>query len=629
MLPQDQTLHIALVGTPNAGKTALFNTLTASHQRVANYSGVTVESAEADFYLPSGTRATLVDLPGAYSLRPYTDDEGVLAHALKQNNFDALVIVVDATQPERAIRFLVEVLDATDRPAVVALNMADLAQARGFELDLKKLSARLGVPVISTVAVKKQGMLELPEAIESAMDSRRRVKGALLGKKKEHLTPKEVSHEILAFYKKADEILKEVLKKKGRPDTQSARIDYFVLHPVWGLFILMLMLGITFQLMFNLADYPMKFISQSFDSMGNYINAMHELPEMLRSFLADGVIAGVGGTLVFLPQIIILFSLILFLEDFGFMSRAVFLMDYWMGKVGLHGRAFLPLLSSYACNIPGILATRAIETRRDRIITTMIIPLTTCSARVPVYTLLIAAFIPNTNVFLGIKLQGLVMLGLYAVGALSAFIAGAVFQKFFLRGKRPPLLIELPSYKWPSLLSLGKGLVYRAELFVKRVGTVILALTVLIWVLVSFPKAPEGAPHPVEYSFAAKLGHAIEPVMRPLGFDWKISMAMIPTFAAREVMISALSTVYAVDDVDKSKKEEKLSELIKREWSLATGLSLLVWFIFAPQCISTLATVKRELQSNKWVVIMVSYLFVLAYAAAFLTHTIVTAIMGK
>lgn len=610
--------RIALVGTPNAGKTALFNLLTHSHQRVANYTGVTVESAQADFNLSNGELATLVDLPGAYSLRPYTEDEGVLRDALLKNDFDGMILVVDSTQPDRAIRFLIEVLDQITLPAVVALNMIDLAEARGFEFDLVQFAGAMSVPVIPTVAVKKRGLKEITVALTLAIQNQMRVKDAFLGEKLEQMSGRDVSMQILSFYKKSDEILKRVLIKKGKPDYKSEKIDRVILHPVWGLLILVLVLGVTFQLMFNLAHYPMDWIDASFNFLSTAVKGS-ALPVMFKSFVADGVLAGVGGTIVFLPQILILFGLILFLEDFGFMSRAVFLLDYWMGKVGLHGRAFLPLLSSYACNVPGIMATRTIESRRDRIITTLIIPLTTCSARIPVYTLLISAFVPNRAVFFGIKLQGLVMLGLYLVGILFALLMGAIL-KLFLKGHRPPLLIELPSYKWPSFLSLAKGLLYRTKLFVNRVGSIILVLSMVIWVLVSFPKPPEGTPHPIESSYAASIGHFMEPVTQPLGFDWRIGMALIPSFAAREVMVSTLSTVYAVEETGGVSNTERLSGIIQKEWSVATGLSLLVWFIFAPMCISTLATARRELQSTGYMVLMIAYLFSFAYLASFLTY---------
>ena len=610
--------RIALVGTPNAGKTALFNSLTKSNQRVANYSGVTVESAEADFYFSNGELATLVDLPGAYSLRPYTDDEQVLKNALIQNQFDGMILVVDATQPERAIRFLVEVLNSVTIPAVIALNMIDLALARDFEFDLVKLASILQIPVIGTIAIQKKALLAIPDTLQEAIQSQRRNLGYLLG-----APLNDPNLEILKFYKKSDEILKQVLLRKGTPDYRSERIDRIVLHPVWGVLILIFVLGLTFQLMFNLAKIPMGFIDSAFKELASQIHLM-PWPDLFKNFLADGVLAGVGGTLVFLPQILILFSLILFLEDFGFMSRAVFLLDHAMGRVGLHGRSFLPLLSSYACNIPGILATRAIETRRDRILTTLIIPLTTCSARIPVYTLLIAAFIPNKSIFLGIKLQGIVMLLLYATGIVFSLLMGALFKRFLLRGKRPPLLIELPSYKMPSFFSLAKGILYRAKLFLKRVGTVVVVLSILIWALVSFPRAPVGTLNPIEHSFAASIGHLMEPALKPIGFDWKIGMALIPSFAAREVMVATLSTVYAVSNESGVSNTDKLSEVIKKDWSLATGLSLMVWFIFAPMCISTLATARRELKSTPWTVFMVFYLFAIAYLGSFLTYRIVT-----
>ncbi|MBS1960291.1 MAG: ferrous iron transporter B [Bdellovibrionales bacterium] len=606
--------RIALVGTPNSGKTALFNLLTHSNQRVANYAGVTVDSAESDLRLESGTEASLVDLPGAYSLRPYTDDESVLADALQSNAFDGMILVVDSTQSERAIRFLIEVLDSTDLPAIVAFNMVDLAKSRGFDFDFQKLSQLLGVPVIPTVAVKRSGLSGLIKTLEETLGNQKRKKHALLPKADSTPTTRqEVAAQILSFYKLADEYLKQFMCKPGTPDYQSQKIDKYVLHPVWGALILIAVLGITFQLMFNLAQVPMDWIDVAFKWMGDSVNQMQSLPVALKSFLADGIIAGVGGTLVFLPQILILFGLILFLEDFGFMARAVFLLDHWMGKVGLHGRAFLPLLSSYACAVPGIMSLRTIESRRDRIVTALIIPLTTCSARIPVYTLLISAFVPNNPVIFGVRLQGLVMLGLYLVGTLSALAMGAVFKTFFLRGPRPPLLIELPSYKLPSVVSVVKGLVYRGKLFIRRVGTIILSLTVVIWVLVSYPSPGEG-------SYAAKLGHFIEPAIKPLGFDWKVGMALVPTFAAREVMVATLATVYAVGDDAAVSNTDKLSEMIQKEWSLATGLSLLVFFIFAPMCISTIAAAKRQLQSNGWTVTLVLYLFAMAYLASFITY---------
>ena len=603
---------IALVGTPNAGKTALFNLLTNSQQRVANYAGVTVDSAEADLILPNH-HATLVDLPGAYSLRPYTDEEKVLASAVKSNTFSGMIIVVDATQPERAIRFLIEVLNSTTMPAVVAFNMIDLAEERGFRYDLKKLSKILGVPVVSTIAVKRKGLLDLLIELEKEWYESPRALAQFFPETQNKDQP---SNPILEFYKKSDLVLKEILLKKGGVDKRTERIDKVVLHPVWGIVVLLLVLGITFQLMFNLAQVPMDWIDSFFKLLAEKASHL-PIPEIAKSFIAGGVLAGIGGTIVFLPQILILFALILFLEDFGFMARAVFLLDHWMGKVGLHGRAFLPILSSYACAVPGIMATKTIENKRDRIITTMMIPLTTCSARIPVYTLLISAFIPNLPIFAGIKLQGLVMLGLYITGISFALIVGAILKKFFMRGARAPLFIELPSYKWPSIYSIGKGLLYRAKLFLTRVGTVILVLSMVIWVMMSFPNK--------EKSFAYDIGHFIEPVMRPLGFDWKISMAMIPTFAAREVMVSALSTVYSVEDSGGVSNTEKLSQIIQKEWPLATGISLLVWFIFAPQCISTLTTVRRELQSTRWMLIMFGYYFALAYLAAWLAHSVTLA----
>ena len=613
--------RIALVGTPNAGKTALFNFLTRSHQRVANYSGVTIESAEADFNLPSGGSAALLDLPGAYSLRPYTEEENVLADVLRAPGLDGMILVVDATQPERAVRFLIEVLDATSIPAVVAWNLSDLARDRGIRVDCSALSDALGVPVISTSAVKGFGLDSLKGFLESALKNQKRSKGAFLDQSSESAQPQEASQRILSFYKKADQVLKSALLEKGRADDRSRKIDGILLHPVAGPVILTLVLLLIFQLMFNLASYPMEWIESFFSWVQSGV-ADSSLPVLLKSFLSDGVLAGIGGTLVFLPQILILFALILFLEDFGFMARAVFMLDHLMGKVGLHGRAFLPLLSSYACAVPGILSTRAIENRRDRIITTMIIPLTTCSARIPVYTLLISAFIPNHPVGLGLNLQGLVMFGLYASGIGFSLISGAILKRFLFSGKRPPLLIELPSYKRPSFQSLARGLLYRTRLFLKRVGTVILGVSVVIWFLVSFPQGEGASVAGIDQSYAAKVGRWIEPAIRPIGMDWRIGMALIPTLAAREVMVGTLATVYAVQGDSGVSNTERLSLAIKKEWTLATGLSLLAWFIFAPMCISTLAAARRELGKNSYFLLMIAYLFSLAYGASWCVYRI-------
>ncbi len=611
--------RIALVGTPNAGKTALFNALTHSHQRVANYSGVTVESAEADFFLPGGDALSLVDLPGAYSLRPYTEDENVLADALKGTSFAGMILVVDATQPERAIRFLLEVLDSTDSPAVIALNMSDLAEKRGFEFDMVQFAALMGVPVIPTAATRKKGLPELLGALEISLKNQKRRRSAFFPAPAESVPATRVSERVLEFYKRADQLLKRIMVRKGFPDERSRKIDRVILHPVAGPLILILVLGIVFQLMFNLAQFPMDLIDTGFSWLQGLVQNSG-LSVGVKSFLSDGVIAGVGGTLVFLPQILILYALILFLEDFGFMSRAVFMLDHLMGKVGLHGRSFLPLLSSYACNVPGIMSARTIESKADRVITTLIIPLTTCSARIPVYGLLISAFIPNTEVFLGLKLQGLVMLGLYATGIFFAFLMGGIFKRFLFQGRRPPLLIELPSYKRPSMRSLLRGILYRIKLFSKRVGTVILSVTVVIWFLLSYPQDGGAVASGIEHSYAAQIGQWIEPLLRPIGFDWRIAMALIPTFAAREVMVGTLSTVYSIEGGAAVSDVEKLSMILKQEWSVATGMSLLVWFIFAPMCVSTLATARRELKSTRYMILMLVYLFALAYLGSYLAY---------
>jgi ferrous iron transport protein B len=623
--------RLALVGVPNAGKTAIFNALTRSQMRVANYSGVTVDCAEADYNFQDGHPATLIDLPGAYSLNPYTDDEQFLKNLIHQNQFDGMILVIDAAQLVRGVRFVLEVLNATTVPAVVALNMIDLAEERGMKIDLAALSESLGVPVIPTVAVKRKGLSKIADALQTEILRTQTDVTQKLQQRVWKNTATTASLKILELYKQADQIAKKVTLQTLGPDDRSRKIDQVVLHPVWGPVVLFLVLGLTFQLMFNFAQIPMDWIEQFFALVSAQVQKL-PLSDSVKSFIVDGVLAGLGGTLVFLPQILILFSLILFLEDFGFMARAVFLLDYGMGRLGLHGKAFLPLLSSFACAIPGIMATKTIERRNDRIATILILPITTCSARIPVYALLISAFIPNVEVWGWVKLHGLIMLALYAVGIAFALLVGFILKRFFLKGQRPPLLMELPSYKWPSVSGLFKALVYRAQLFLVRVGTIILALTVLVWFSVSYPQAPEGAEHPIEYSYAAKMGHAIEPILKPLGFDWKIGMALIPAFAAREVMVTALSTAYAVDsqvsaDAGEEQKTEKLSEIIRSGWSFATGMSLLVWFIFAPQCISTLAVARRELQSTSWTLVMFVYLTALAYLMSFLTYRFFSAVV--
>jgi len=613
---------IALAGNPNCGKTALFNAITGGRQKVGNYPGVTVERKEGTAVTASGRTLNLLDLPGTYSLDARTPDEQITRDVLLglQASEPAprlLVAVADATNLERNLGLILE-LRELGAPVILALNMMDLARSRGLELDLPTLSRELGVRVVPTVAIRGEGIPELLREIESKL--------AVPAQKAER--PgwiKPTAENVRARFAEVDRILKTATRVPARPTLWTDRIDRFVVHPVYGSMLLLGLLAIMFQGIFTWAETPKEWIEAGLSWLSGMVTSL-VASGPLRSLLVDGVITGVGGVLVFLPQILILFTFILLLEDSGYMARAAFLMDRVMGRVGLHGRAFIPLLSSYACAIPGIMATRTIENRRDRLTTILVAPLTTCSARLPVYSLLIAAFIPNHEIWGPFKLQGFVMLSLYAGGILAALGMAVIFRMTLLRGRKPPLLMELPTYKWPSLRNLVMGLWDRARLFTRRVGTVILTLSILLWFLSSYPKPPEGATGPaIDSSYAGRIGHAIEPLLAPIGFDWRISIALIPGFAAREVMVSALATVYAIEANEQTGEDgvtEALTGVLARSWSIATALSLLVWYILACQCLSTLAVTKRETNSWRWPIFMLAYMTVLAYVCSFVTYRV-------
>ncbi len=624
----------ALIGTPNSGKTALFNAMTGGNQRVANYSGVTVESAVGEVQFKDAPAISLVDLPGTYSLNPISEDEQVTTLVLKDQSADlhpdGVIVVLDATQIWRNLSFALEIKDL-HFPKVFVVNLSDLAQKRKQKINLEKLSQELGAPVLECVATKKIGIPEIKAELlkiqkSGAVDSSKHNAARTAN---EQLSREVRNQKVLDRYKQVDLVYKNVVESKPEDDKFSRQLDKMLLHSFFGPLVLILVLAGVFQAVFNLAAAPMEWIGIAFDTLGTWTKSV--VPEgNLQSFLVDGLIAGVGGTIVFLPQILILFAAILALEDFGYMARVVVILDRLMSRVGLHSRAFFPLFSSFACAIPGIMSTRAIEDKRDRLTSILMAPLMTCSARLPVYALLISAFIPNETVFAGLGLQGLVLLGLYFIGILAALIVGWVIKKVFMKGPTQPLVIELPGYKIPAISSLLRGLWFRAQMFLKRVTFVIVTLTVIIWVLVSFPKQ-EGltSQQQVDQSYAASIGKFIEPAIRPLGFDWRIGMALLPAFAAREVMVSALSTVYAVEedaDLPDAEKEDslknKLAGIIQKVWSIPIGLSLMVWFAFSPQCISTLAVVRRETGGWKWAMIMLTYLMALAYAASFLTYRI-------
>ena len=615
--------RIALVGNPNCGKTAMFNALTGSQQKVANYPGVTVERKEGAFVTPQGRRVTVVDLPGTYSLRGRSPDEVVtrdviLGRAQSVERPDLLVCVADSTNLRLMLRLVLE-LSSVGIPMILVLNMWDIAEYRGIEIDIAGLSRELGIACIPASAVTHDGSLRLRGEIDRML--------ANLGTAGKPHWSEMSAGEVRDAHHAADSMVARYVSRAHGGRDWTDRIDRVLLHPVAGILILLAVLFLIFQAVFSWAVIPMDMISAAVDWLN--ASARSVLPEsLLTSLLTDGIITGVGSVLVFLPQILILFFFILALEDSGYLPRAAFLLDRIMGTVGLSGRSFIPLLSSFACAIPGIMATRTITHWRERLVTIMIAPLMTCSARLPVYALLIASFIPDRTVGGLFNLQGLVMFALYMGGILGAMAVAAVLKIW--RGKvRPsPLLMELPPYRVPSVRNLGLGLYERAAIFLKRVGGIILALTVLLWFLSTYPAPPDGATGPaIQYSMAGQLGRVLEHVFAPLGFNWQISIALVPGMAAREVVVGALGTVYALsatgDDV-----AAQLGPLIAQQWSLATALSLLVWFVFAPQCLSTLATVRRETNSWGMALLMAAYLFGLAYAASWVTYRLAVSMGG-
>lgn len=602
---------VALVGNPNCGKTALFNLLTGSRQKVANYAGVTVERKEGLLRTAAGKTLRVLDLPGAYSLHPRSPDERVTVDVLYgrakgERRPDVVVCVVDATNLRRNLR-LVLAVQRLGLPCIVALNMADMAARRGITVDAEALSRELGVPVVPTVGIKADGDRALR---------------ALLEDKSLWRAPQK-AHDTLHLdgdHHTVQGILERLDLDKAMPETDSDRIDRVVLHPVAGPAILALLLFLVFQAVFAWAEAPMGWIEEATAAAGEAVGGF--IPEgVLHSFVVDGLIAGLGGVVVFLPQILILFFFILLLEESGYLPRAAFLLDRLMGGVGLSGRSFIPLLSSFACAIPGIMATRTIADPRDRIVTILLAPMMTCSARLPVYALLIAAFIPARQVAGGLELQGLVLFALYMAGIAGAFAIAWVLKRFGSgKSQVRTLMMELPAYHWPTVRSVALGLWQRATIFLRRVGGVILVLTIVLWALSSFPAPPEGATQPaIEYSLAGRIGQALAVVFAPIGFNWQISIALVPAMGAREVAVAALATVYAVGDAG-DEAGSALAPLLAQDWSMATALALMAWFVFAPQCLSTLATIKRETGGWKWPLVTAGYLFVLAYVAAFVTY---------
>ncbi len=618
-------LSLSLIGVPNSGKTALFNRLTGSRQKVANYPGVTVERKEGRLIGPrSGRLYRVVDLPGAYSLEPATLDEAiardvVLGRHASEPAPDLLVCVVDATNLRLNLRLVLE-LKRLNLPMIVALNMSDVAAQRGYHFDRAALERALGVPVVPTVAVRAGGERQLVEAIDTygfanAARAPRRLEAPAAA----------TAADIEATQREVRRVLDQIGYRVPARAALLARLDAVVLHPVAGPLLLAVVLFLMFQAVFSWAKAPQNLINAGIAGLSQWLAGV--LPQgPLRGLLLDGVVAGTGSVLVFLPQILILFLFILALEDSGYLPRAAFMLDRLMGRVGLSGRAFIPLLSSFACAIPGIMAARTIPSSRDRLATIMIAPLMTCSARLPVYALLIGAFIPQRA--LGpLDVRGLVLFALYLAGVAAALGVAFVLKRTMMRGEYRPLLLELPEYRWPHLSNLALGLWERTRIFLTRVGTIILTLMVVLWFLASFPAPPPGATGPaIQYSIAGLLGRGLEYLFAPLGFNWQISIALVPGLAAREVAVSALGTVYAMSG--SSDVAGALAPLISHSWSLATGLSLLAWYVFAPQCLSTLAVVRRETNSWTYPLAMAAYLFALAYVGALITYRVALALGG-
>lgn len=616
------TLRIALVGNPNCGKTSLFNHLTGTRQKVANYAGVTVERKEGSFKLPSGRAVRVLDLPGTYSLEATSPDEAItrdviLGKIAGEEQQDVFLCVVDATNLKLHLGLVLELI-MLGKPILLVMNMMDEARRRGMQINTQKISERLGVPVVESVAVRSSGIEALMHALDQQVFHTPHTEFSEVSSKGDQ-------------HQRVEQILKDVVVFVEEEDKRTAFLDRIFLHPVLGLLSLTIMMFVIFQAVFAWAEPVKELIVDAFDWLGGFLGEFISHP-MLNSLVVDGIIAGAGGVVEFLPQILILFFFILVLEESGYLPRAAFLLDKLMFKAGLSGRAFIPLLSSFACAVPGVMATRSISDPRDRLTTIMVAPLMTCSARLPVYALLIAAFIPSQTVFGFFNLQGLVLFGLYMSGIVSALLVALVMKIFQKDKSQHALLLELPSYQIPDIRSVGIGLLDRGMIFLKRVGGIILALSIILWFLCTFPQPPEGATLPdIDYSIAGMLGHLLQPIFAPIGFNWQIVIALIPAMAAREVVVAALGTVYALSGANEDEVSQGLSQLISADgsgWSLATGLSLLVWFVYAPHCLATLATVRRETGSWKTVAIMTGYLFGLAYLMSFFTYQIASHYWG-
>lgn len=615
--------YFSLLGAPNCGKTALFNRLTGSNAKVANYVGVTVDKLEGTFI--EDTNIRIVDLPGTYSLRTTTLDEAVARDVVlgkMGKRPDGIIAVADATNLRMTLRMVLEIKQL-GLPIVVALNLSDVARSRGLLIDTQKLSELLGVPVLETVAIKKDGTKALCEAIKNLPHQ---TATPLDTESAEKMLEQIDSQQL---YQDVEQILSQAVTRELELPMWHQRLDHFVMHPIWGVSLLLVILLLVFQAVYSWAEPIMTLIEDGFTWLGEWVTT--QLPEgLLADLLVNGVIAGVGSVLVFLPQITILFAFILLLEDSGYLPRAAFLLDNLLAKSGLSGRAFIPLLSSFACAVPAVMSARTIQDPRERLVTIAIAPMLTCSARLPVYALIIGAIIPDQTVWGIFNLQGLVLFALYFIGILSAGLVAYVTKRFALRkGKiqQFPLLMELPTYRMPNFRHICLTLWERVSAFLKRAGTVIFALSVILWFLVTFPSAPESATAPaIDYTFAGMLGHIIEPIFAPLGFTWQMCIAMIPGIAAREVVVAALGTVYAMSGSE-DQIMESLTPVVTNDWGLPTALAFITWYIYAPMCMATLAVIKRETKSTKQTALITAYLFALAYFFALVVYHIASGVL--
>ncbi len=618
--------RFALLGAPNCGKTVLFNGLTGSNAKVANYPGVTVDQREGRFVDDPSIR--IIDLPGTYSLRTTSPDEAVARDAVLGKlgeQPDAIIAVADATNLRMTLRMMLE-LKTLGLPMIVSLNLSDVAYSRGLRIDVKKLSELLGVPVLETIAISRNGIRAVRQAVSlmpKDLSADKKVDPAEAEKILDALDSNQL-------YAQVEDILKQVVRTEMTLPAWHRRLDQLVLHPVSGMLILLFILMLVFQAVYAWAEPVMGLIEEGFAWLGEWVQAnMGE--GLLRDLLVDGVIAGLGSVLVFLPQITILFAFILLLEDSGYLPRAAFLLDNLLARSGLSGRAFIPLLSSFACAVPAVMSARTIHDPRERLVTIAIAPMLTCSARLPIYALIIAAIIPDQKVWGIFNLQGLTLFGLYVAGIVSAGLTAYVLKRMARsRGniRQFPLLMELPTFRVPNFKHILTSLWERVQAFLKRAGTVIFALSVVLWALVSFPGAPEGATGPaIDYSFAGTLGHLIQPLFAPLGFTWQMCIAMIPGLAAREVVVAALGTVYAVGGGSEDAVQNALIPIVSSNWGLPTAFAFLAWYIYAPMCLATLAVIKRETKSAKATWIIAGGLFAWAYVFAMIVYQVTSRIL--